>query len=197
MKFSEYKQRLHESYDNFLPNDIERKRSIAKEVFDMIQKAYEPLGGMHGSGFKNPEDMVQNIPMWKVYRKGGSIRAVAMYKSGLSGRKRVAVATDGSNEGKGGLSDIMTNDLTQNRSYGESSGRSLQFLIRHVKDVSVFAIDPEKVKQIQPKDEFRDVPSDDPEIKAHPDLKRFFYQRKIGGDWHTKIALGSPGKRID
>ena len=30
----------------------------------------------------------------------------------------------------------------------------------------------------------------------HPQLKKFFYRRDIGGEFHTKIALGSPGKQI-
>ena len=52
----------------------------------MIQKAYADQGGMHGSGFKSPEDMVKNIPMWKLSKKDGKVTSVAMYKDSGSGR---------------------------------------------------------------------------------------------------------------
>jgi hypothetical protein len=54
----------------------------------MIQKAYADQGGMHGSGFKSPEDMVKNIPMWKLSKKDGKVTSVAMYKDSGSGAVR-------------------------------------------------------------------------------------------------------------
>lgn len=197
MKFREFKQQIRESYVNLLPKDVEQKKQYADQIYTMIQKAYSTIGGIHGSGFNSPDDMVKNIAFWKINRKDGVIHAVSLYKNSTNGRKRVAVATDGSSEGKKALADIMRSDLTQERSYGEQSGRSLQFLINHLPNVKEFAIPVEKVKAISHGDEFRDVPHDDPELHAHPDLAKFFYQRKIGGQWHTKIAVGSPGKRIE
>lgn len=191
-RFNEY---LSERYVNLLPHHEAEKHKHAKEVFDMVQKAYHKIGGIHGSGFKDHHDMVKNIHMWKLHKKDGKIHSVALYKD-RGGRKRVAVATDGSDEGKKGLGHIMKDDITRHRAYNEVSGPSLHFLKKHVHNVKDFALHHKDVKHHLGGDEIRKAPHDDPEVQKHPELKHHFYQRKIGDHWHTKIMLGSPGKKI-
>lgn len=163
----------------------------------MIQKAYADQGGMHGSGFKSPEDMVKNIPMWKLSKKDGKVTSVAMYKDSGSGRKRVAIATDGSDHGKRAIGDTVTSDLKQKRAHMEVSGKSLSFLKKqmHIKD-HAHSFESAKAYHEKNGETIQRPPDDDPEVVRHPELKDHFYQRKIGDHMHTKIMLGSTGKTI-
>lgn len=192
-----FKQYLSEGFTNLLPDHEAEKHKHAEHVFNMVQHAYSPIGGIHGSGFKNHHDMVKNIPMWKLHKDStGKVRAAALYKD-KEGRKRVAIASDGSPEGKKGLSNIVKNDIQRGRSYAEISGPSLSFHKKQVDNLAHHAIPHHEVKRLMPDDEIRThVPHDDPEVQRHPELKKHFYQRKIGDTWHTKIAVGTPGHTI-
>jgi hypothetical protein len=186
---------ISERFINLGPNDHEKKHAIAKEVYGMLQKSYEKLGGIHGSGFKDHHDMVKNIPLWKVHKKDGKIRAVQLYKDKI-GRKGVAVATDGSEEGKKSLATIVKDDITRRRSYKEVSGPALSFGKKHIPDLHKHVMKHEDVKKHLTGEEIRKPPHDDPEVVRHPELKDHFYQRKIGDHWHTKIMIGTAGKKI-
>lgn len=188
---------LEEHVVNFLPGDEAEKAKHAPAVFSMLQKSYAPIGGIHGSGFKDHEDMINKIHMWKIHKQDGAIKAVALYKNNSEhGRKRVAVATDGSIEGKASLSKMMSADMTQKRSYGELSGSALKMAKRSVPDIEKHVIPTSHVKKISQGDEILPVPHDDPEAKAHPELTKHLYQRKIGSEIHTKLMVGTPGKMI-
>lgn len=193
-----FKEYLSERFINLLPGDEEKKQEHAAHVHGMLQAAYKDQGGIHGSGFNSPDDMVKKIPMWKLHRQGGKIRAASMYKD-KEGRKRVAIATDGSDEGKKAAASMMVDDLRQGRSYGEVSGKSLSFMKKHAgehlrKHVKKYS----EAEDILRKggDEIRPVPDDDPEVTRHPEYRDHFYQRRIGNEWHTKLMVGSHGKKI-
>ena len=186
-----------ESFVNIFPHDEEKQNTHINALHDLVHKAYAADGGIRGADFESPESM-KKIPMIKMNRKDGVINAAAFYKGGSGGRKRVAIATNGTEEGKSALANIMTSDLKTDRSYGESSKRSLSFLHKHMHadDVLKFAIHPDTIKKLRPNDEFRDVPHDDTHLSKYPHLKNHFYQRKIGGAWETKVALGTIGNEI-
>lgn len=189
-----FKSFLEERYINLIHDDP-RKHQYKDEVHSLLTKAYEKIGGIHGSGFKDPDDMVKNIHMWKLAKKDGKVVAAALYKD-KDGRKSVAVATNGTEEGKKHLAHIAKHDLINNRSYSEKSGPSLSFTKKSLgSDIVKHAIHPDYVKNIV-SDEIRKPPENDPEIVKHPELKDHFYQRKIGDEWHTKVMLGTPGKTI-
>lgn len=172
--------------------DHGEKTKHAEHVYGMVKKAYESIGGIHGNGFKDHHDMVKNIHTWKVHKDHkGKIRAVGLYKHKDGQMKRVAVATDGSKEGKKGLSHIVKHDLANKRAYVETSGPSLNFHKKVHGDVKKYALTHDELKKRMPDDEIRKAPSHDPEVQRHPELKHHFYQRKIGGEWHTKVALGN------
>lgn len=185
---------LGESFRNLFT--VEQKQKFAQEAFAQLQASYAKIGGIHGNGFKNVEDFVKNIPFWKLQVKNGKILAGAYYKD-KNGRKRVAVSTDGSKEGKEQLARIMIDDLSQGRSYGESSGGSLAFLVKNVGEESVakFAIDPSNLEKMLG-DKIFPPNESDPEMQRFPLLRKFFFSREIGGKLHTKIALGTTGNRI-
>lgn len=190
-----FKEYLEEGYKNLFTDS--QKRKYAEEAFSQLKKSYEKIGGIHGSGFNDVEDFIKNIPFWKLrFGPDGELVAGAYYKD-KNGRKRIAVSSDGSALGKKYVADMMISDLTQGRSFVEQSSSSLAFLAKQIGYdlLTKYAIDPIAFEKISG-EKLSPVESDDPEIIKHPQLKKFFYRRDIGGELHTKIALGSPGKTI-
>lgn len=190
-----FKQFLSESYKNLFTS--EQKKKYADEAYAQLVKSYKKVGGLQGTGFKDAADIVANIPFWKLkLGKDGRIISAAYYKD-KAGRKRVAISCDGSPEGLKSVVDVMLSDLAQGRSYGEASSASLNFLIKQIgyDEVKKHAILPEKFSKISG-DEIFPVEDNNEEVKLHPQLKKYFYRRKIGGELHTKLALGTPGMRI-
>jgi len=186
-----FKAFLYEGFSILHPEHEDEKHGHSDHVYNMVQQAYNSIGGIHGSGFKDRHDMVKNIPIWKLHKDPtGKVRAVGLYKVKNGKTKRVAVATDNSPEGKKGLRHIVKNDLASNRAFVETSGPSLNFHKKVHGDLTRHALTHDQVRKHLPDDEIRPAPHDDEEVKRHPELKGHFYQRRIGGEWHTKIALG-------
>lgn len=189
---------LAERFVNLFDNENDRlkRETYAEVIFDMINKAYESQGGIKGNGFKSHEDMIKNIPFWKIGIRDTKVVCVALYKD-KNGRKRVAIASNGTPEGKKTLADIIINDLKQARSYMEISGKSLIFLKKQI-DITKYIIPYDKAIEILKDngDNAKKPLSTDPEVKAHPELKDYFYTRKINNELHTKIMLGTIGKNI-
>jgi hypothetical protein len=187
---------LTERFINLLPADTDKKEQVKDEVFAMLQKAYADQGGIHGNGFTSPDDMVAHIPFWKLIRKNGQIVAVGMYKD-TSGRKRVAMATDGTPVGKAAAAEMAVSDLMQGRAYGETSGKSLSFILKQF-DITPFLISYDEVEKImaQRGDQVQRPAEDDPELIRHPDLKDYLYTRVIGHQAHTKVMVGTPHKTL-
>lgn len=196
LTFKQYqKLDLQERFINLLQGDEDRKNQHAAEVHSMLQKAYSKIGGIHGSGFSSPEEMVKKIPMWKMFKHEGQIKAVKLYKD-KEGRKSVAVATDGSPEGKAGLSMMMRDDATQKRSYGEMSDKALSTFKKSTGgDLRKHVIPVHRAAKLAG-EELRKPPADDPDVARHPEVAQHFYQRKIGGEWHTKLMVGTPHNSI-
>lgn len=186
---------ITERYVNLIAGD-ERKQEYADQIYDMLQKAYAKIGGIHGNGFKSPEDMIKNIPFWKFEVKGGVPLACILYKD-KGGRKSVAVATNGTPAGKDSLARMMRADVMQGRSYSEKSGPALGFVKKQLSP-GVFNATIMTYKDAQKilDDPIRPAPKDDEEYKRHPELKGRLYQREIGGEWHTKAMLGTIGNTI-
>lgn len=192
-----FKTFITEKYVNLIQHrhDDDREKH-ADHVYKMLHHAYEPIGGLHGNGFKDKHDMLKSIPMWKLHKgSDGKVKAAALYKD-KGGRKLVAFATDGSHEGKHAMSHIIKDDVHRKRSYSEISGPAIGFHKKHIGDLRQHAMKPHEVKKLMHDDEIRKAPAGDAEVLRHPELKHHFYQRKIGGEWHTKLAIGSAGQHI-
>jgi len=184
---------LVERFVNLLGDDPEKDKYV-DVVWDMITKSYARIGGVQGKGFSSKEDLINNIPFWKLVRKDGDIVAGAFYRD-KEGRKRVAVATNGTDTGKVALASIMANDF--DRAYFEVSDPSLGFMIKQVglDFVQGYARSVEQAQQISG-DELQAPPANDPHVVKYPSLANNFYQRDIGGHMHTKIMLGTTGNKI-
>ena len=115
-----YEVMLSERIENLFPENRGRMETISDAVYALLSKSYAKVGGLKGAGFSNPQDMVENIPMWKIFRRGNDIKAVIMYKF-KGGRKIVACGTDGSDDGKAYLAKMFAEDILLNRSYSYST----------------------------------------------------------------------------
>lgn len=195
LSFKEYRK-LNEAYHNFLPSDVDKKKTHAKEVFDLLQKSYADQGGLKGNGFSSPEDMVKHVPMWKLAKKDGKVVSAALYKDS-QGRKRVAAASDGSDVGKKYTGEMMYDDLKRKRSHMELSGKSLSFL-KKTADITphLHSFDSAQKFHKSRGDEITRPEADDKEVLRHPELKDHFYVRMLGGHPHTKVMMGTQGNHI-
>lgn len=184
MTFGQYYRLFTESsYKNLF--DVDEKQVWKNEVWEMVQNTYRPLGGIQGSGFESVDDMVMNIPMWKIFIKNGKMRAAVLYKD-KNGRKLVAVATDNSKEGKNALLDILKIEFT--RAYGEISGPLLKFVKRNLPEVlDLYAFTFDQAQVIAHKNGHTITPVEDSEYE---------YIRVIKNEPHRKIMLGTMGKKI-
>ena len=175
-----FRKFITEKYKNFLSKDSSKKSEYAEEVYELLNNAYAPIGGIKGSGFSSPQDMVKTIPFWKLGFDSGRLVAVVMYKDVGEGRKLVAVGSTRDAEGKKKLKEIFKQEFA--RSYAEISDPLLAWFNRAY---------PDLMKKYRMK--VTDAVKIQPEITPIDD---YFYSRKIGGSHHTKIMLGTIGKKI-
>jgi len=189
-----FKSYLDESYKNLLPGDEAEKEKHKEDVFKMLQDSYRSQGGLAGRGFKSPDDMVKNIPFWKLHHNNkGELTHAVLYKDKL-GRKAVALGTNGTAEGKARLTNTMGKEL--GRSHIEISGSALNFYKKNIGPILPIAHTREQVKKMYPDEDIQAPKHDDPELLAHPELKDHLYVRNIGGESHTKVSAGNIGNAI-
>lgn len=185
--------------------DIEIKRKYVDQVWNLLQHTYAKIGGIKGSGFSNKDDMIANIPMWKLYVQGGKVKVCMLYKD-RGGRKGVAVATDGSKKAMSVLSSVIKDDFKV--SFGEYSKGMLVFIFKNANlEVlrpyiltidSVRAMFPDE-EIIAPTDKFVEEnlgPNDQTVYKKYSQYRQYFYVRKIGTELFLKMAIGTPRQTI-
>ena len=196
-----FKEHLSEGFVNLITDDP-KKEQYVDAVWDMIQTSYAGIGGIRTNGFQSKEAMMQ-LPFWKVATVNGKPVAVTIYKD-KGGRKSVASATDGSEEGKKKIADMMKNELS--RSYGEKSKGALGLMLKsHPPEViKRFLIPPKEVAKMSKGDIVipikgykGDLPDDAKmTLSKYPFLKDYGYLKDFGGKMLFKIMLGTPGKSI-
>jgi hypothetical protein len=156
----------------------EEKEKYVDEVWDILQASYAYAGGMKGNGFQSKETMINKIPFWKLHKIGGKIVTVAMYKD-KDGRKKIAGGVlHNSKEGMLSYKESMLQDLE--RSYFEVSDRAFGFIKKHLGPNYLEKAIPVSIVKRKLIDDVI-IPIDD-----------YFYKRKIGGEWITKIMMGNP-----
>ena len=186
--------------------DDPKKQQYKQTVFDMLTRTYAAIGGIKGSGFGSPDEMVEKIPLWKLATKNGKLVAVVLYKDS-NGRKSVASGTDGSEEGKTALSNMVGSEPA--RSYAEKSKAALNLAMKSLtaQQQQQYLIPIDRVKTILdepivPVDGLSSDqwPVDDPEeisateltLAKYPQLVKYGYFRKLGSDYKFKVMLGTP-----
>lgn len=198
IRFEEYLQErdngndLNERYVNII-GDNEQKEKYKLVVWDLLQRSYAKIGGIKGSGFNSPDDML-NIPFWKLIRKNGEIVAGKMYKDS-GGRKSVAAFSNQTKPGVIALADLVANEF--DRAMGEVSADMLRFVVRSIgmPNAVKYAKTVDQAGKILKK-KLNTEHVDPSYLKTYPELAEFFYSREIGGGQHTKILLGTPNQDI-
>lgn len=176
-----YKEYLQEKIENLFSD--EDKEKYIDQIWELIQSSYKSVGGVKGSGFSSKEDIIQNIPMLKIYRKQYKVKIVFAYKS-KAGRKKVLMATDGLIDSKEYLKRMIHDEYRTGRSWGELSHGALRFIktLYTEDELNSFSIPSEKVKELLPDDEI--IP-----------ISEFEYERIIGDEAVVKRALGNPNSK--
>ena len=158
----------------------EDKQKYGEQVYAILQKSYEKIGGLKGSGFTSVEDMINNIPFWKIVKKGDNVVAVHMYKD-KSGRKMVACGSDMSKQGRDITKRFLLDDILRDRAYMEVSGRVLTYIksILTDEEFKKYAIPAEKVKEVFANKQIEIV-------------SEYEYKRQLGsGDEEVKVMFGT------
>ena len=176
-----FKSYLNEHVLSIGLNDKHEKHreTHRKEIHDMIHHAYKTIGGYGGneSGSKAESEAIHHEithSVIKAHKRNGKITAVNLYKK-QHGRKSVASATDGTDQGKKDFLKTKHEDHTKKRAWGEVSGK-----VEHLnKKIGMPTIKAKHASKLLGKD-----------VKPHADGEH--YDRKIGGHDHTKVIMGHP-----
>ena len=162
---------LLEHYVNLFSR--EDKKQYVDIIWDMLAKAYEPIGGFKSAVDK--DDLIDNSSIWKLVRRNGKIVAFGIYKDS-HGRKSIAGATDGTALGKADFMKLKTDDFAMNRAWCEASGKIEHILIK----LGVQPISNKLAAKLTGKEI----------LNLDPD--GVHYTRLIQGEPHTKIIFGFP-----
>ena len=163
---------LNESFVNLW--DKSDKEKYADEIWEILQKSYEKIGGF--KSYEDKEDMIKDSSLWKIVKKDGKIVFVSVYKDKF-GRKAVALGTDGSDTGKKYFKEVKDADMNLKRSWAEVSGSVEHYLSKKHSDSKV---SNKFAKELTGK-----------EIISKNDDK-FHYTRKIANHEHEKVIYGYP-----
>lgn len=185
---------LTERYFNaFKPAD---KAKYAQEIWDMLQRSYKAIGGIHGKGFNDIEDMIKSNYMFKVGMSGGKPVMVSVYRSKDGSRKKVALGTDGSKPGIIMARDSLAAELNTGRAFGEFSGPVFGAVkkIFPPEVLTSFLIPATEVSAVIGKEITIGAGSDMKTGGENDPYQQYYYERKIGDEIHTKVAYGDPTK---
>ena len=162
---------LLERYVNlFTPTD---KEQYVDTVWDMLDQAYKPVGGFKSATSK--DDLIQDSNLWKLVKRGDKIVSVAIYKD-KNGRKSIAMATDGTVQGKKDLIKLKSDDIKLHRSWCEASDKAESFLKR----LGAVPVSSKYAAKLTGK-----------EILGY-DVDGVHYTRLIQGEPHVKGIYGFP-----
>lgn len=161
------------------PEHDQHRETHRNEIHDMIHHAYKTIGGYagHESGSKEESKAIHDdisSSVIKATKRGDKVTAVNLYKK-QHGRKSIASATDGTEQGKKDFMKTKIEDHEQKRAWGEVSGK-----VSHIHSkIGTPDIPAHRAKELLGKD-----------VQPHADGTH--YDRKIGGHMHTKKMVGHP-----
>jgi hypothetical protein len=163
------KELLTEHYVNAFDNSAKQK--YADQVWQIMQKSYEKIGGFHSAD--DIDDLIDKTGLWKLSVRNGHVYAAVLYKDHL-GRKSIASGTDGSEQGKRDYFSIKREDVQLKRAWAEVSGPAESVMKKlGAKPIPNYLASALTGKEILSKDE-----------------DGYHYSRMISGHEHTKIIYG-------
>ena len=167
---------LTEEKDKWIPLSPKEVEDLKKQLFDLIDNAYKPLGGH--PNVQSPEDIISAADLFTVIDLDDDPEhdAVALAKNRAGGIKHVGLGHDGSKPARSAAVNYKAKELKTQGNYVEVSGKLFDIL----KAKGVPVVDDE--------DTVRNVLKGK-EIKWNGDGT---YDREIGGKKLTKVMMGKP-----
>lgn len=178
-----------EHFMTLFNKDKDQRNKYAKQVYDMVVKAYEYLKGL--AGCKSFEDFQKQYVnderdknlMWKLVRRGDTITACKIYVLNSLGRKSVVMASLDTEQGKNDLNKILSEDynMTDRHAWAEVSGKALGKAL----NMGAIPLPNHMLSSLLPKK----LKNGEIELIEN---ENYFYKRLIKGEWHTKMLIGQP-----
>ena len=159
------------------------------QVYELLQKAYAPIGGIHG--LRNGNELVTESDFWKIDRTNDVINAVAIYTFKRGGRKLQYAGSNGTDYGKQRLFKIIQDDirLIDRSAWAEVSDALEHTYLKNgatplpieavralMSDKEIYELTPEDIKGYEGRNKVNDG---------------FHYKRIIGGYPHIKICVSN------
>ena len=172
--------KLHEDFpkDKWVYLTDEEKEEFAKELFDLINLAYEPIGGH--PNYKSPADVMgaERDADYMVIDLDDDpeFDALKVSKKKSAGNKSVAMGHDGTKPARSAAVNISALLLKQPGHFVEVSGKLKDIL--QAKGAPIVT-DEEVIRKVLK----------GKEIEMNADGS---YQREIGGKVFTKMLMGNP-----
>jgi hypothetical protein len=156
---------------------LQQDSDLAEEAFDLIDRAYAPIGGH--AGMRDVPSMLADdadVYVMEDIDEDPQADVLQVYKTTPFGRKAVAVGQDGTKEARRRAVSLKIEDFDRPGYYGEVSGRLAEILL----DAGVPVVnDPEIVRMVLRKPiEWLNNGG--------------WYKRMLGGHMHEKILVGRP-----
>ena len=183
----------------FKATNNKEKTQYANVVYNLLEDAYASCGGINlASGFKNADDMIMNIPVWRLTFKNNELISVMLFKVKSNKLKMVAYAP---------LIDIdpviRKSDLQfmLNNSFAELSGKLLSITLKEIKSTwrGFVSRSPKQTlkKEIITLSTYlntKALPKNSEGMywklkKDYPELLEYCYLRKIGNEFKLKILV--------
>ena len=170
---------INEHFVNiFTQSDDLKLDEYKDEVYNLLQQAYAPIGGL--LGIENAQQLIDDTDFWKLCTKNGKVVACATYTYKRGGRKLIAAGTNGTPEGKQWLYKIIQEDVKfkDRKAWAEVSGAMEHIYINKQGAIPIPATIAHEIMKGKPF------------LKIHDD--GYHYDRMIAGEVHTKILVGYP-----
>jgi len=109
----------------------EEMQKYSDVVWALLQNAYKYCGGI--KNIDGPEQLIEDTYLWKLCRKNNEIKSVIVYTDRKGGRKICFIGSDGTNEGKLLLKDMLEADfkLKDRNTWTGVSGKAAVTALKH------------------------------------------------------------------
>lgn len=158
--------------------NADEKEPYIDTIWDMMEKAYAPIGGIKGL---TKDELLSDDIIFKLVRKNNKIVACQIYNTKQGGRKMIGGCTDGTDEGKKALYQMMAEDVKriERNSWAEVSGALEHIFLFKLGAVPI------------PVDMAKKILADKGKRIISTDPDGFHYTREIGGTPIEKIMFGN------
>jgi hypothetical protein len=175
------------------------KLQFGNRVYNLLETAYKDCGGINlASGFKNIEDMINSIPVWRLSFVNNELISVMLFKVKSNKLKMVAYAPLLEIDPALRKSDL---EFMLNNSYAELSGKLLSITLKEINNnwQNFVSKNPENIinRKLIPLNVYLEngmLPSNSEGMywklkNDYPQILEYCYLRKIGNEFKLKVLI--------